>query len=508
MNSLRLRKRKPGKAKVGGQQNGRNGEAACGVAFMVLRATHAIADVFPPLKAVAGAALEIGEMVNNFSSNQREWQMFGDYVQEMLARVIRLLSKADSSSRILRDSISELVITVGDILSDVRVYQTTSKFRRFVLFSKDPEEIVELRRKLDAAVKAFQIECSISTDLRLNDVLARLRVDNVTRMIEAVNEKLMERLVSTTSLEQLPYVKGASWNPNRVCLKGTRETLLSEVMGWSSSRTGSADVFLLLGVAGSGKTAIAHSIAQQTFERGTLVSSFFFNKEDAGLSNPTGLMTTLARDISRLNRSLFSTVASVIEADPALPTAHSLTHQFQKLVIEPLKRFPLQSPLVVVIDALDEGYSEDLLRIIRDDVPTIPSPIHFFITSRPTNSILRFLHSKLDHIRHHSIDIHSRSNKEDVALYVRRELRAIAQDISLAKRHSTGRDTPDGQSALMADVNAAQLAQKAEGLFVWASTIMSYLGAAVLPENLLLSILLDPSPLATTTPAARWTNYI
>ncbi|KAJ8092986.1 hypothetical protein PM082_011306 [Marasmius tenuissimus] len=503
MNSLRLRKRKSGKAKVGEQQNGRNSEAACGVAFMVLRATYAIADVFPPLKAVAGAALEIGEIANNFGSNQREWQMFGDYVQEILARVIRLLSKADSSSRILRDSISELVITVGDILSDVRVYQTTSKFRRFVLFSKDPEEIVELRRKLDAAVKVFQIECSISTDLQLSDVLARLQVDNVTRMIEAVNEKLMERLVSTTSLEQLPYVKGASWNPNRVCLKGTREALLSEVMEWSSPRTGSADVFLLLGVAGSGKTAIAHSIAQQMFERGTLVSSFFFNKEDAGLSKPTGLMTTLARDISRLNRSLFSTVASAIESDPALPTAHSLTHQFQKLVIEPLKRCPLQSPLMVVIDALDEGCSEDLLRILRDDVPTIPSPIRFFITSRPTSSILRFLHSKLGHVRHHSINIHSRSNKEDVALYVRHELRAIAQDISLAKRHSTGRDTPDGQSALIADVNAAQLAQKAEGLFVWASTIMSYLGAAVLPENLLLSILLDPSPLVTTTPSRK-----
>ena len=53
--------------------------------------------------------------------------------------------------------------TVGDILSDVKAYQGTSKLRRFVLFARDPQEIVELRRRLDAAVKVFQVRYLLQT---------------------------------------------------------------------------------------------------------------------------------------------------------------------------------------------------------------------------------------------------------------------------------------------------------------------------------------------------------
>ncbi|KAL0580869.1 hypothetical protein V5O48_001161 [Marasmius crinis-equi] len=481
--TMGLGQRGRGKLKSGVKNGGE-------VALMILRATYTVADVFPPLKAVAGAALEIGQTVKRFSSNQREWETFGEYVQEMLARSLPI-----------RKSLNVLMLrTVNGISMDVKTQQAMSRSRRFLLFAKDPEEIVEMRRKLDAALKVFQIECSLSMDLYLVDILAYLQVDNVTKVVEDVNEivenvneRLVQRLVSSASLEQLPYVKGASWNPNRGCLAGTRQALLAEIMEWSSSKTESADIFLLSGVAGSGKTAISHSVAQLAFESGVLVTSFFFNREDTSLSNPSGLLTTLARDISRQTESLSSAIASAVESDPGLPTAHSLHLQFQKLIVEPLTNRPIHEPLLVVIDALDEGCNEDLLRILRDDVSKIPSPIHFFITSRPTNNITSFVHPTLDHVQHSTIDIHSKSNKEDVALYVRHTLRCIAEDLSLQKtqRHSGQRDSPDSDpSSLTADANAVKLAQKAGGLFIWASTVMNYLSASMLPEHVLLSLLL------------------
>ncbi|KZP20311.1 hypothetical protein FIBSPDRAFT_954683 [Athelia psychrophila] len=83
-----------------------------------------------------------------------------------------------------------------------------------------------------------------------------------------------KKMVLKMTLDKLAYAEGASWDPNLACLPGTRVSILSIINVWSRSLDG-PNVFWLKGVAGSGKTAIAHTVAQTLREDGRLASSFF-----------------------------------------------------------------------------------------------------------------------------------------------------------------------------------------------------------------------------------------
>jgi polynucleotide 5'-kinase involved in rRNA processing len=64
-------------------------------------------------------------------------------------------------------------------------------------------------------------------------------------------------------LDDIPYAKGARFDPAKGCLPGTCDTIIKEIIRWVNSPNGdnTPHIFLLSGVAGSGKSAIAHTIA-------------------------------------------------------------------------------------------------------------------------------------------------------------------------------------------------------------------------------------------------------
>ena len=71
-------------------------------------------------------------------------------------------------------------------------------------------------------------------------------------------------------------VNHASWNPQHRCLEGTRTSFIDDIDHWvNSSDQNTPRLFLVTGVAGSGKSSLAHTIAQRLDERGCLGSSFF-----------------------------------------------------------------------------------------------------------------------------------------------------------------------------------------------------------------------------------------
>jgi hypothetical protein len=66
-------------------------------------------------------------------------------------------------------------------------------------------------------------------------------------------------------LGNMPYAKGAWFDPDKRCLPGTHEHIIEEISQWinSSNEAVAHRVFFLTGVAGSGKSMIAHTIAQR-----------------------------------------------------------------------------------------------------------------------------------------------------------------------------------------------------------------------------------------------------
>ncbi|KAF7983332.1 hypothetical protein HWV62_23034 [Athelia sp. TMB] len=280
----------------------------------------------------------------------------------------------------------------------------------------------------------------------------------------------------------LVYAEGASWNPQSTCLPGTRISMLSVILAWAR-QADSKRICWIKGVAGSGKSAILHTIAQILKSEGLLGFSFFFSRDSAARNTPKTLFTTMARDLAYLHPRIAEDIASALEAEPALATA-SLSRQFDALILEPSRHLPANRPIVLVIDALDEGISHDLdtelLAIIRDKAAQLPAQVRILLTSRPTSIIEKYLSGR-SHVMTHSIDIFSVENKRDIDAYVDAQLRNESIFLNM------GITSPD--EAVIRD-----LKQLADGLFIWIVTVCSFLRTAYKPKAKLQALLSKTSP--------------
>ena len=291
----------------------------------------------------------------------------------------------------------------------------------------------------------------------------------------------MDLIARTATLDKLPYAVGASWSPKAACLPNTREGLLEDIWKWiySTDVKDTAEIFCLTSVAGAGKSAIAHTVAQRCHDEGLLASSFFFNREVAGRNEPNTLFSTIARDLAGRSMGFCEQISLAIESDRSLATA-SISRQFGPLILLPCLRYPVDRPVVIVIDALDEGYDNELLEILRDEIPKLPGTFRIFLTFRVMEDI-NVLLSQANHVRLRTIDIHERTNLEDIAIYVKRRLRGVAEMQKL------GENWPDQQ---LVD----EFTRKAEGLFQWAATVSRYLCRTTYPDNKLRLLLSESVP--------------
>ena len=268
-----------------------------------------------------------------------------------------------------------------------------------------------------------------------------------------------------------------------MCLSGTRVALLEDIWKWiqAADHTKSAEIFLLSDLAGTGKSAIAHTVANRCHDASFLASSFFFDRDIPERSGPQKLFSTITRDLSAWSKEFSERVSLVLESDPSVASA-SPSRQFRQLILEPSGLYRSEKPVVIVIDALDEGYDPELLEILCKEIPKLPGSFRIFLTSRPEDHIVTEL-SNSAHVRPRSIDIHGAINQTDIALYCENRLRYIAS------RKRLGAHWPGPHLS-------TEFQKKAEGLFIWVSTISEYLSRPKTfnPDGKLKSFLSDRNP--------------
>jgi hypothetical protein len=295
-------------------------------------------------------------------------------------------------------------------------------------------------------------------------------------------------LTAKTSLDTLPYAEGASWNPKLVCLKDTRKALIKDIIEWiySADESGGAEIFWLSDVAGAGKSAIAHTIAQYCDNHGLLGSSFFFDRNIPDRRTPHKLFTTIARDLVRPGNNVADHISLVLEEDRSVASACQ-TRQFEKLILEPALRHRIGRAVVIVIDGLDEEYDLETLEILRDRVPELPGNFRIFVTSRLLDDIVTDL-SEAGHVNRRSIDIHGDSNQGDIGVYIRNRMHYISSRKRLAVEWPGEERTND-------------LINKSEGLFIWVSIVSEYLRTATHPDRKLSTLLYQRNLFGISTDA-------
>ena len=177
------------------------------------------------------------------------------------------------------------------------------------------------------------------------------------------------------------------------CDPDTHIPILTEISEWISQPTSGNLVYLLYGIAGSGKSAVAQSVSQNCDERGVLAASFFFNCQDKDRSSTNKFVATIAYQLTISIPSLKDPILDTFRQDDTI-LQMVMVNQFQKLIIQPLRSLPeSDSSLVIVIDALDEctdsAHVADLMALLSRSTSNLRLrfPLRIFITTCPKHHI-------------------------------------------------------------------------------------------------------------------------
>lgn len=198
-------------------------------------------------------------------------------------------------------------------------------------------------------------------------------------------------------LTQLPVAHQAAFNSldnqhGPTCLPETRVELLQDIARWANGDE-RPSILWLNGIAGTGKSTIARTVARTHYDRGDLGASFFFSRRSGHIGCADTLFTTLASQMGTNIPALRRYISETILEAPNI-AAHSLRDQWDKLILEPLEKLDRTSDarfIMIVIDALDECESERDIRVVLRLLATNSMlkniKLRIFLKSRPELAI-------------------------------------------------------------------------------------------------------------------------
>jgi hypothetical protein len=277
-------------------------------------------------------------------------------------------------------------------------------------------------------------------------------------------------------LAKLPVAIGASFNShneehNARCLPNTRTELLDEITTWANNKDGKS-IFWLSGMAGTGKSTIARTVAQLFASHGQLGASFFFKKGEGERGNASRFFTTIAVDLVAHEPGMLPGIRKALDEDSAV-SQRALKDQFEKLILLPLlgiqQARSQASARVVVIDALDECEQEQDIRAILQLLARTKDlrlmPLRIVVTSRPELHI-RLGFKEMPNGTYQDLVLHRvpRSTIEhDIRIFLEHELSEIRKSRDISK------DWPAQQQVL-------SLVEMAVPLFIYAATVCLFVG--------------------------------
>ena len=248
-------------------------------------------------------------------------------------------------------------------------------------------------------------------------------------------------------------------------MEGTREQLLAELEEWAVNDA--AKVLWLNGMAGTGKTSIAHSFCEWLDKNQILGASFFCSRSASQeVRDASLIIPTITAKLSQASPPLRSAVVQTINKHREVGSMRTLSKQFHLLLVEPIES--IDKTYVVVIDALDECTNlqtvEKLIQAIVQFAPDMR--LKFMVTSRDTTQISKaFRHSSQYSPKILPLhDVHRSIVQEDIKTYLQNSLSEIARK----SEQPLPWPAPDELEILL---------ERSDRLFIYAATAIRYIGA-------------------------------
>jgi hypothetical protein len=284
-------------------------------------------------------------------------------------------------------------------------------------------------------------------------------------------------------LKDLPYAAdtpfhAAKWQHEPTCLPDTRVDLQQQIHDWidgNDERT----IFWLNGLAGTGKSTIARTIAHNCFQQGRLGASFFFSRGGGDISHAGKFFTTIAAQLCEESQYLKRCIYDAMKENKSIAT-QSYANQWRQLILGPLSKLDRgyrPFSFVFVIDAMDECESDADITLILQFLVEAQSlkkvRLRVFLTSRP-NTPIRHGFDQISEDKQRHIVLHNISTlviNHDISVFLSYKLQVI------------GRENYFPDNWLGVDI-IADLVQKANGLFIWAATACRFIGGPFAKEQI------------------------
>ncbi|KAF2175951.1 hypothetical protein K469DRAFT_679307 [Zopfia rhizophila CBS 207.26] len=396
-------------------------------------------------------------------------------IKDVLGEIEQLLDGPDktrlSTAHKLSGSLKEYFLQLQDLKTQLDPGKTCKAMSRIGMralkwpfTSKQVEKIVVgLEKYAQIFSLALQVDqTGLIRDVDQNMNLVDKKIDNLQRKID---------------LAKLPMAKGASFDShteehNARCLAHTREELQRQITEWAKDRN-AKPIFWLNGMAGTGKSTIARTVAQSFANKGQLGASFFFKKGDGDRGNASRFFTTIATDLMAHVPGLISSIMKAMEADSAI-SGKALKDQFEKLILQPLSETAPSKALglIVVIDALDECERDEDVRVILQLLSRTkdlkPVALRVFVTSRPELPI-RLGFKEMSDGTYQDLILHEvpkETIEHDITVFFEHELAKIREERFLPL------EWPGERSI-------RTLVRMAIPLFIFAATVCRFVGETI-----------------------------
>jgi len=243
-------------------------------------------------------------------------------------------------------------------------------------------------------------------------------------------------------------------------------------------------IFWLNGLAGTGKSTVARTVAAKYLEKDALGASFFFSRGGGDVGHAGKFVTSIAVQLANNIPPLKHNICDAITERTDIAN-QSLRDQWHQLVLGPLSKLAgndCLSRYVLVVDALDECEDGNNIRILLQLLAEARSletvQLRVFLTSRPEIPIRHgFYH--IPEAEHKDFVLHNISPSivdRDISIFLRYNLRLVR------KEHGLEAGWPEEEAVRC-------LVQHASGLFIWAATACRFVREGLFAEERLRIIL-------------------
>lgn len=258
------------------------------------------------------------------------------------------------------------------------------------------------------------------------------------------------------------------------CLPNTRVELLNTIYEWADGDR-EQHIFWLSGLAGTGKTTVARSVALSYRAKQHLGASFFFSRGGGDAGRAGKFVTSIAVQLARSVPGVYRHISNAILQRPEI-ASQSLRDQWQYLVLEPLSKLEKPATFCLIVDALDECEGSTDAQLVVQLLGMCGSLEHVrlrvLLTSRPEVHI----QYKLDQVpdaERQSFVLHQVSPStinHDIHLFLEYKLGLVGQ------RDGEGPSWPHAEVI-------QSLVRRASGLFIWAATACRFISEGPFAED-------------------------